>query len=205
MSANNPLYALGAPDRIHPMPGQMLAHVKHFSPSAEGAPAEKPRVVTELDQANLITSRTTSSALAAFGGHHKPVIDIDMPVKVIPSSTPGHCHLYIDRTLRWDQYVELLKVLAKVGILESGYVDASLQRGYTAVRLPWVRKETPAPAPAGQPSTSGAPAHKLLGVPGGSSVPCRCQVGHDHGIEELSFCTCGLDKPCECSSGASRP
>ena len=73
---------------------------------------------------------------------HKPVLDIDMPVAVLPSSTPGHYHLFIDKELTWDSYVQLLSVMSAIGILEDGFVSASLARGHTAVRLPWIKKES---------------------------------------------------------------
>ena len=73
-------------------------------------------------------------------GMHKPVLDIDMPVRVEPSSTPGHFHLYIDRAMYWDQLRQLLDALHAAGILEKGYVEASKRRRYTAVRLPGVTK-----------------------------------------------------------------
>lgn len=71
---------------------------------------------------------------------HAPVLDIDVPAFLVPSSTPGHSHLYIDQPMHWDQYAELLKALGYAGVLEPGYVGASLAREHTAVRLPWVRK-----------------------------------------------------------------
>lgn len=72
---------------------------------------------------------------------HRPVLDIDFPVKVVPSSTPGHFHLYLDKEMSWEVYEELLKALGKAGILEEGYVRASIAREHTSVRLPWIKKE----------------------------------------------------------------
>lgn len=72
---------------------------------------------------------------------HKPVIDIDVPISVIPSSTPGHSHLYINHFVSWDEYCNLLDALVECGIVEEGYARSSKARGYTAVRLPWVRKQ----------------------------------------------------------------
>jgi hypothetical protein len=46
---------------------------------------------------------------------HAPVLDIDVPAYLVPSSTPGHSHLYI-------------------------YVKASIRRRHTAVRVPWLKK-----------------------------------------------------------------
>jgi len=64
-----------------------------------------------------------------------------MPVAVLPSSTPGHNHLFIDKEMSWADYEKLLKVLAEVGIIEKGYLGACRRRGHSAVRLPWVKKE----------------------------------------------------------------
>lgn len=96
-------------------------------------------VTTEnLAKAEVVTSEAV--------GHwrknmHRPVLDIDFPAAVIPSTTPGHGHLYIDKPMTWDQYERLLNVLAEVGIIEQGYANASIERQHTAVRLPWVKKK----------------------------------------------------------------
>lgn len=71
---------------------------------------------------------------------HMPVLDLDVPATLLPSSTPGHSHLFLDRRIFWDDYVNLLDALAACGLVEAGYVRVSKARGYTAVRLPWVRK-----------------------------------------------------------------
>ena len=98
--------------------------------------ADERSLTTDLDNANVITSVVANSN----GLIHKPVIDIDLPISVLPSSTPGHHHLFIDHVMTWDQYVMLLGALVAAGLVEQGYFDASLTRGHTAVRLPWVRK-----------------------------------------------------------------
>lgn len=72
--------------------------------------------------------------------YHRPMLDLDFPAAVIPSSTEGHCHLYIDRDLTWEQYEKLLDVMAEIGLLEAGYVAASKARGRTFLRLPWIKK-----------------------------------------------------------------
>lgn len=77
-----------------------------------------------------------------YGGLHCPVLDIDIPAFLIPSSTPGHSHLYIDHPMKWRKYKRLLRALARAGIVEKGYVKASIYRKHTAVRVPWVKKES---------------------------------------------------------------
>lgn len=71
---------------------------------------------------------------------HAPVIDIDVPCELIPSSRLGHYHLYIHHPIRWKDYKTILYALSTAGIVEEGYYNASASRGYTAVRAPGVVK-----------------------------------------------------------------
>lgn len=104
----------------------------------EVIPAER------LDEAEVVTSKAPEQGDGWFGeSMHRPVIDIDMAMNIIPSTTPGHGHLYIDKLLTWHQYERLLNVLRDCGIVEPGYAGASIARGFTAVRLPWVKKKAP--------------------------------------------------------------
>lgn len=76
-------------------------------------------------------------------GWHRPVLDIDFPAALIPSSTAGHFHLYLDKQLSTSQYMKLLDALAEAGIIEQGYASVSEARGYTSARLPWIKKKSP--------------------------------------------------------------
>lgn len=71
---------------------------------------------------------------------HAPVLDLDMPCTLVPSSTPDHYHLIIETAMSWRRYRGLLRALARAGIIERGYYRASIRRGYSAVRVPWVKK-----------------------------------------------------------------
>ncbi len=86
--------------------------------------------------ANLITSRTQNPKF------HRAILDIDIPVKIIESSS-GNSHLYIDCLMTWDAYKELLTVMAKCGILEAGFAEGSKKRGFSALRLPHIKKNAP--------------------------------------------------------------
>lgn len=66
---------------------------------------------------------------------HKPVIDIDLPCRLVESS-PGRFHLYIDTRVDRVPYFEMLNAMAKAGVVEGGYAFASKMRGYSAVRHP---------------------------------------------------------------------
>lgn len=87
-----------------------------------------------------VKANCTGSKLDDGSGLHAPALDIDLPCRLVPSSTPGHHHLYIDKAMPWPKYVKLLNVLAEVGILEESYVAASIRDGATILRKPGVSK-----------------------------------------------------------------
>lgn len=92
------------------------------------------REVTDPDDALLVGSRLVNSDL------HAPAIDLDVPARLIPSSTPGHFHLYIDVPMSWEQYDTVLSALAFAGVVEDGYVNASRSREQSFLRRPGVTK-----------------------------------------------------------------
>lgn len=95
----------------------------------------------ERVSAPLVDSDVISSELTGFvPGTHAPCIDIDVPIRVVESSTPGHSHLYIDVAMTWVKYEALLQALVDAGLVEIGYLKVSRFRGGTHLRLPWVRK-----------------------------------------------------------------
>lgn len=100
-----------------------------------GKPNDKEKCTPQknLEYANLVSSELEN-------GFHKPVIDLDLPCRVVLSTTPGHCHLYIDTEMAWWDYQELLVALVKVGLVEQGFYDSSMKEGRTYVRPPWVKK-----------------------------------------------------------------
>lgn len=126
-------------------------HVLHakadFTPAPDGTDYDAPEAYDADDSRgphwDVLPDDNLATSVARSGHAAFPVLDLDFPAAVFPSTTRGHYHLYLGTRLSWAQYVKLLTVLGEVGILEPGYVAASLRRGYTAVRLPWIPKETP--------------------------------------------------------------
>jgi hypothetical protein len=80
--------------------------------------------------ANLVSSEVKGKTDV-----HRPVLDIDVPAYLVPSSRPGHSHLYVNVEISEDKYFNLLDVLADCGILEKGYAGVSRARGASAVRV----------------------------------------------------------------------
>lgn len=112
------------------VPGTLPRTTYRLGRNDEGVETRTPTTPQDSD--------VVSSALP--GGQHAPCIDIDVPMTVVPSSTPGHGHLYIDVPMTWEDYERLLTVMAEVGIVEQGYLRASRTRKATHLRLPWVAK-----------------------------------------------------------------
>lgn len=90
---------------------------------------------SSLDEAHIVSSQFRGDVRL-----HMLAIDLDVPAALVPSTTPGHSHLFIDAPMSWKQYERVLDALRGAGILENGYVAAAKARGFSAVRLPWVRK-----------------------------------------------------------------
>lgn len=125
------------PKLRNPFKGQVTRKVYNWGDSsAEGSIEEIRPTVAKLEDADLITSEVKNAA-----GIHKVVLDIDFPVVVLPSSTPGHHHLFIDKAMTWEKYRDLIEAFVDAGIVEPGYMGASEQRGFTGVRPPWVKKQ----------------------------------------------------------------
>lgn len=126
------------------LPRWMNTHQLATIPHGPKDPAEDDNYeshhvnTNSIDEAEIILSHEIDSD----PWEHRPVLDIDFPVHVVPSSTPGHFHLYLNKKMTWGKYKNLLRALMEAGILESGYVIVSMERGYTSVRLPWVKKES---------------------------------------------------------------
>lgn len=97
-----------------------------------------PYQVDSLEEATLIGSSIGNAN--SPDPTHLPVIDIDLPCKLVESSTPGHFHLYIDKAISWDRYRSILLALVDAGIVEKGYYKASIQHGQTFVRKPGLTK-----------------------------------------------------------------
>lgn len=83
--------------------------------------------------ANLISS-------AAKGpvdlGIHFPLFDLDYEVRLVPSRTPGHYHLHLDKPVVWEKYVKVLDAMVEAGLLQKGWVDAAKASGEALLRLP---------------------------------------------------------------------
>lgn len=117
---------------------------------------------SDLDHANVVSSvRKPGLWEDQKNVAHNVAIDLDVPAYLVPSSTGGHSHLYVDvpKGIPHHRYMALLSALADAGIIEPGYAAVSIKRGRSDLRLPWVAKGDELPeAPAKAPLPVQAPA-----------------------------------------------
>jgi hypothetical protein len=55
---------------------------------------------------------------------------------LVPSSTPGHWHLFVDQSLTWREYSGLLDQLRKTGFITEGYAWLCTHMRQSMVRVP---------------------------------------------------------------------
>ena len=126
----------------HVIESKMTEKMKRTTPLYAGGPLNEP----DADHpANLVSSLCDDK-------HHRPAIDIDVPCELVPSSTPGHSHLYFPTiALSWWEYASLLGALTVAEIVEPAYYMASLSRRQTLLRPPGVLRHDERPAPTEEP------------------------------------------------------
>ena len=95
----------------------------------------------EREPALSIVEANVSTSIREDRDGHALLIDLDVPAYLVPSSTPGHSHLYVDVAIPQATYFRLLDLLAEAGVIQYGYANSSKHRGGTALRLPWIKKE----------------------------------------------------------------
>lgn len=97
--------------------------------------SQEEREPAVIGEANVSTSIREDAE-----DSHALLLDLDIPAWLIPSSTEGHSHLYVDAKIPTATYFRLLDALAEAGVIQPGYAQSSKHRGGTALRLPWVKK-----------------------------------------------------------------
>lgn len=100
-----------------------------------GKTAMEKTIECEEGKANLISSR-----LNVDENLHAPAIDIDVPCRLVRSSTEGHFHLYIDVPMTWTKYLKLLEALHDAGVVESGYLQCARRDKQSLLRKPGITK-----------------------------------------------------------------
>lgn len=80
-------------------------------------------------------------------GMQLPIFDLDFDCRLVPSRTPGHFHLYINKPLDEFKYLNILRSLAQAGIVQEAWVNRLDTHDRTFLRLPADRSLLPDWAP----------------------------------------------------------
>ncbi len=105
----------------------------HVAKGPYGGYWEKP-VVHSPQYADVVSSEVEGTKL------HTLMLDIDMPARLIESSTPGCYHLYIDCPMTWPKLLSILNPLADAGVIERGFLKMAKKHKATHLRPPWMTK-----------------------------------------------------------------
>lgn len=100
---------------------------------------------TSLNEADVVSSRArfshTFHTTDPDEEKHYPIFDLDFPAYLVPSSTAGHHHLYLDKKVSWRDYRRVLKAMNKAGLIEDAYYEATMGARAAFLRLPWLKRE----------------------------------------------------------------
>jgi hypothetical protein len=88
----------------------------------------------EKGKGNLISSMVRPEV-------HRPILDLDKPHAYVPSSTPGHGHLYLDVTLNEMEHYLLISTLVQLRILGRGSQHQLEAHSMSLTRPPHVKKK----------------------------------------------------------------
>lgn len=130
----------------------LLANLRMFKVTTWDEDSNVTYSKEEREPAGSIAEANVSTSIREdCEDSHALLLDLDIPAWLVPSSTKGHSHLYVDAKIPTSTYFALLDALADAGVIQQGYANSSKHRGGTALRLPWVKKpdtaEKPVPAP----------------------------------------------------------
>lgn len=97
---------------------------------------------SQQDAASPETANIISSVVTEVGDtkYHRVLLDLDVEHHYVPSSTPGHAHLFINVLLPHEKYRNLLITLKECGILGEGTATQIDRDGMTSLRLPGIKK-----------------------------------------------------------------
>jgi hypothetical protein len=130
---------------VKPLRAQRLRWYKESIPEYHPGDFD-PDEPTELRDGNAEPDDYNLLSSLDEDGLHQPQLDLDLgplwEANVRPSSTPGHYHIsWEGLQLSWEDYSEVLQVLAKHNMIDAAWVNHSLRRNMTLLRAPHVKKE----------------------------------------------------------------
>lgn len=126
----------GERQRLDPWGSWMHSSLLDTAKPGEHETAETRQHVERWEDANVLYS-----AVHEGSDEHVLALDIDLPMRVVPSTHPGRGHLWINKRMPWDDVLKVLAVLVEVGVVAASYEEHSKRRGYTCLRPAFIDKK----------------------------------------------------------------
>lgn len=92
-------------------------------------------VLMEGRQEGVVGYRAPGSDVLA-----EAAFQVIVPAKLVPSSTEGRFHLYLETEMDWQDYLSLMRFMVGAGLLEKEWVDMSERRKMAMLRKPGILK-----------------------------------------------------------------
>lgn len=87
-------------------------------------------------------NRVAHSLYQELSGDKKGKVKIMLtsPHTYVPSTTTGHGHLVITADKPKHEFVQIMSLLNLAGVIERGYLYFTVAKGYSAIRIPGIKK-----------------------------------------------------------------
>lgn len=142
----------GERQRLDPWGSWMHSSLLDTAKPGEHETAETRKHVATWEEANVLYSKSSGCQPGSTGclgpdkdgqdvDLHVLALDIDLPIRVVPSTHPGRGHLWIRKPMPWDDVLKVLAVLVEVGVVAPSYEEHSQRRGYTCLRPAFIDKK----------------------------------------------------------------
>lgn len=108
----------------------------------KAAPSKVEAFMDALGAAGIIrpSSASLENASSKAGPIPFPPLELTAPAKLLPSSTPGHYHLYVAKELDWKAYRVLLDKAMFADVISGKYYSMSLKAKMTMLLKPGLTK-----------------------------------------------------------------
>ncbi len=85
--------------------------------------------------------RLSHGLFACFARLREPQIDVQVPIRLAPSCTPGHHHLFVEMEMPWAGYLDLCRVLHGAGLIEEAFFNLAQRWKKTMLWKPGIKEE----------------------------------------------------------------
>lgn len=108
---------------------RLMAELRLAAPPTEAKPAAGPRIP------GIEGYRAPARAVVL-----ETAFQLTVPAMLVPSSTEGHFHLYLETEMDWGDYLGLMRCMVDAGLLEKDWVDMNERRRMAMLRKPEFKK-----------------------------------------------------------------